>query len=276
MMRIDAHQHFWKFESAQYPWIRSEWPIRRDFLPPHLKPLLDKAGLDGCVAVQARQSLEESRRLLALATEYSFIKGVVGWVDLQSPAIDLRLAEFANHPRFVGVRHVVQDEPDPNFMLRPAFLRGIGLLGEFDLAYDILVYGRQLPAAIQLARKFPRQRFVLDHIAKPEIRKGSLSPWGEHIRRIAQFPNIFCKISGMVTEADWSRWRPGDFTRYLDLVLAAFGPARLMFGSDWPVCLLAGTYREVHDIVGSWCGKLSVTERRQIFGENARRFYGLY
>ena len=198
-MRIDAHQHFWKYEPAQYPWIQSHWSIRRDFLPGDLKPLLDEAGINGCVAVQARQSLEESGWLLSLATQHFFIKGVVGWVDLRCVEVVAQLDKLVNDRRFVGVRHIVQNEPNDGFMLTPEFLRGISALRDFDLAYDILIYARQLPAAIQLVKRFPRQRFIVDHIAKPDIKRGIFSPWSEHIRQLAQFPNVFCKISGMVT-----------------------------------------------------------------------------
>jgi L-fuconolactonase len=284
-MRIDAHQHFWKYEPAQYPWIqppadevsRSKLPnpIRRDFLPRDLKPLLDKAGIGGCVTVQARQSLGESRWLLSLAVQHSFIRGVVGWVDLRSVIVTEQLGELVNDPRFVGVRHVVQDEPNDRFMLAAEFLRGIDVLREFDLAYDILIYARQLPAAIQLVKRFPLQRFIADHIAKPAIKRRAVSPWSEHIRQLAQFPNVFCKISGMVTEADWRGWRKEDFNEYLDVAFDAFGPARLMYGSDWPVCLLAADYRQVHDIVANYCSRLSISEQEQVFGGTARRAYRL-
>jgi len=274
-MRIDAHQHFWKYEPAQYPWIRADWPIRRDFLPPDLQPLLAKARLDGCVAVQARQTLEETRWLLSLTTEHSFIKGVVGWVDLRSEQVRDQLAQFAGHPRFVGVRHVVQDEPDDSFVLRRDFLRGMACLQDFDLAYDILIFARQLPAAIQLVKRFPNQRFVVDHIAKPQIAAGRLSPWTEHIRQLAQHPNVTCKVSGMVTEAQWKSWRRQEFTPYLDTVFEAFGPGRIMYGSDWPVCLLAANYQKVYDVAAIYCSRLSPSEQSQVFGATASRFYGL-
>jgi len=274
-MRIDAHQHFWKYEPAQYPWIRADWPIRRDFFPPDLQPLLAKAGLNGCVAVQARQSLEETRWLLSLTTEHSFIKGVVGWVDLRSDYVHDQLAQFAHHPCFVGVRHVVQDEPDESFMLRPGFLRGLACLQDFDLAYDILIFARQLPAAIQLVKRFPNHRFVVDHIAKPQIAAQRLSPWTEHIRQLAQHPNVTCKVSGVVTEAHWKNWKQRDFTPYLDTVFEAFGPTRIMYGSDWPVCLLAASYERVYDLAAAYCSRLSASEQRQVFGATAVGFYRL-
>jgi L-fuconolactonase len=275
MMRIDSHQHFWRYEPAQYPWIRADWPLRRDFLPRHLESLLRANKLAGCVAVQARQSLEESRWLLGLAAQHSFIKGVVGWVDLRSENLTEQLAAFAHDPRFVGVRHVVQEEPDNDFLLRPNFVRGIAELRFFDLAYDLLIYPQQLPAAIQLARKFPRQRFVLDHMAKPHIRRGELWPWAAHIRELALCPNVFCKVSGMVTEADWTRWKIADVTPYLDVVFEAFAPRRIMFGSDWPVCLLSASYERVCNLAACYCRQLSSAEQDRVFGGTAVEFYHL-
>jgi len=274
-MRIDAHQHFWKYDPAQYPWIRPDWPIRRDFLPGDLEPLLKKAKMEGCVAVQARQDIDESNWLLSLAAQHTFIKGVVGWIDLRSPHIDKHLIAFANHPRFVGVRHVVQNERDDEFMLRTEFVRGISRLKDFDLGYDLLIYARQLPAAIRLVRKFPQQRFVLDHIAKPLIKMGTLSPWREQIRELATAPNLYCKISGMVTEADWANWRVEDFAPYLDVVFGAFSADRLMYGSDWPVCLLGARYERVYDIAASYCGQFSSAEQQLVFGKTAAGFYRL-
>jgi L-fuconolactonase len=274
-MRIDAHQHFWRYEPAQYPWIRGGWPLRRDFLPEHLRPLLQNTQMDGCVAVQARQSIEETRWLLQLASENDFVKGVVGWIDLRRGDVRRQLAGFSGNPRFVGVRHVAQDEPDDEFLVRSDFMRGIACLQEFDLAYDLLVYPRQLLAAIRLARRFPRQRFVLDHIAKPRIAAGVLAPWSEHIRTLAQLPNVHCKISGMVTEADWSAWKREDFAPFLDTVLDAFSPSRLMYGSDWPVCLLAGSYRRVFDLAADYCSRLSRSEQDWIFGGSAAACYRL-
>jgi L-fuconolactonase len=274
-MTIDSHQHFWKYTPAEYPWMKPEWPIRRDFLPPDLAPLLKAAGLDGCVAVQAQQTVAEARWLLSLADAHPIIKGVVGWVDLQSDRVEEQLAELARHPRFVGVRHVVQDEPDDNFMLRPAFQRGIGKLRQFNLAYDLLVFPKQLPAAIQLVANFPEQRFVLDHIAKPPIAAGALSPWREQIRELAAAPNVWCKVSGMVTEAKWVGWRAEDFRPYLDVVFAAFGVERLMFGTDWPVATLAGTYEQVHGLAADYTRAMTAEARAKFFGGNAVEFYRL-
>ena len=275
-MRIDAHQHFWNYDAAEYPWIGENMKhLRRDFLPPDLARAQAKAGLDGSIAVQARQSLEESRWLLGLADESAIIRGVVGWVDLQSATVGRDLAGLARHPRFVGVRHVVQDEPEDGFMLRPNFLRGLGELSHFNLAYDLLIFPKQLPAAIQVARKFPGQRFVLDHIAKPFIKDGTLSPWVQHLRELALSPNVWCKISGLVTEANWGRWKPADFHPYLDVVLEAFGEDRLMFGSDWPVCLASGSYENVLALARDYFQKLPEAAREKIFGGNAAKFYGL-
>ena len=274
-MKLDSHQHFWKYDAAQYGWMKPAWPIRRDYLPPDLRPLLARCGLDGAIAVQARQSLEESRWLLELADQHPLIKGVVGWVDLRSERVEDELARFAPHPRFVGVRHVVQDEPDDDFMLRPKFLRGIGKLRQFALRYDLLIFPKQLPAAIELVRRFPDQPFVLDHLAKPFIRDGLLSPWREQICALAEFPNVMCKVSGMVTEAHWQNWRAADFRPYLDVVFTAFGPDRLMLGSDWPVSLLAATYEESFGLVNDYLGQFPAAVRDQVLGANAARFYGV-
>lgn len=274
-MRIDSHQHFWRFIPADFGWMKPGWPIRRDFLPADLAPELRAHDLDGCVAVQARQNLAESRWLLELAEGDSMIRGVVGWVDLRSPNVAKELEEFAERPKLVGVRHVVQDEPDDGFMLREDFQRGIAALRRFGLTYDLLVFPRQLPAAIALGRKFPEQPFVLDHLAKPPIKDGALSPWRERIRELAKLPNVTCKVSGMATEADWQNWRADDFKPYLEVVFEAFGPDRLMFGSDWPVCLLAGNYERVFGLAQNYVRQLGADAQAKFFGENAARFYGL-
>ena len=274
-MKLDSHQHFWKYDATQYGWMKPEWPIRRDLLPGDLEPLLARCGLDGAIAVQARQTLEESRWLLELADAHPLIQGVVGWVDLRSERVEEQLARFAAHPRFVGVRHVVQDEPDDNFLLRPEFVRGIRALRQFQLRYDLLIFPKQLPAAIELVRRFPEQPFVLDHLAKPFIRDGVLSPWREQIHTLAAAPNVCCKISGLVTEAHWQHWRAADFRPYLDVVFAAFGPERLLFGSDWPVSLLAATYEQSFGLVNDYLAQFPATTRDQILGGNAAKFYGL-
>jgi L-fuconolactonase len=274
-MLLDSHQHFWNYDAAQYPWIPPGSPLQRNWLPPDLAPLLKAAGLDGCIAVQARQTVEESRWLLELAEHHAIIKGVVGWVDLRSPEVDRDLAALASHPKFRGVRHVVQDEPDDRFMLGTEFQRGIGKLRAHHLTYDLLLFPRQLPAAIELVRRFPEQPFVLDHIAKPPIMDGTLSPWREQIRELAKAPNVLCKVSGMVTEANLAAWKPEDFRPFLDVVFEAFGEDRLMYGSDWPVCLKAGTYAQVHGLVADYTRNLSASAKEKFVGGNAARFYGL-
>lgn len=272
-MRIDSHQHFWKYDPDEYGWIQSGWPIRRDYLPDDLFSELHACNLEGCIAVQARQTLEESRWLLELADQAAFIKGVVGWVDLRSTEVIVQLERFAKHPKFVGVRHVVQDEADDRFMLGNEFVRGIERLRSFDLTYDILIYPRQLPAAIELVKRFPEQPFVLDHIAKPSIKTGELAPWDRQIRELAKHQNVLCKISGMITEADWNSWQPSDVRPYLDVVAESFGTDRLMYGSDWPVALLAGSYRQVYELSHEYLAALGTEAEQKIFGGNAERFY---
>ncbi len=274
-LRIDAHQHFWNYSAAEYPLIPAASPLERNWLPQDLDALQKPLGLHGSIAVQARQSLEESRWLLELAGHHSSIKGVVGWVDLRNAAVDEQLAQFAKHPRFRGVRHVVQDEPDDRFMLGEAFLHGISRLKHFNLTYDILIYPKQLPAAIELVKRFPEQPFVLDHIAKPHIRDGRLEPWATHIRELAKAPNVSCKVSGMVTEADWTAWKADDFKPYLDVVFDAFGAKRLMFGSDWPVCLLAGSYERVFKLTADYMAQFNPEEQAGFLGGNAAKFYGV-
>jgi L-fuconolactonase len=274
-MKLDAHQHFWNYNDQDYPWIPTKSALQRDWLPNDWRQDTTALGMDGSIAVQARQTIEETRWLLSLADQYPFIKGVVGWVDLCSDRLDDQLAELSQHPKLVGVRHVVQDEPDDRFMLLPEFLRGIAKLKLFDLTYDVLIYPRQLPAAIEMVNRFPEQPFVLDHLGKPLIRDGTISPWREQIRELAQAPNSACKVSGMVTEANRTGWRNDDFRPYLDAIFEAFGPDRLMFGSDWPVCLLAGSYRQVFDLVNDYTRQFSAEARDKCFGANAVRFYGI-
>jgi L-fucono-1,5-lactonase len=274
-MRLDAHQHFWRYSSEEYPWMQPDWPIRRNYLPADLAPELSGCTLEGSVAVQARQSLEETRWLLKLAEAAPNIKGVVGWVDLCSPRLGEQLAEFVPNPKFVGVRHVLQDEPDDRFMLSESFRHGIGKLSAFKLTYDILIFPRQLPAAIDLVRAFPDQPFVLDHLAKPLIRDAVLSPWREQVRELAASPNVMCKVSGLVTEARWQGWRAEDFRPYLDVAVEAFGPDRLMFGSDWPVALLAANYPQVFALVRDYFAGCGPGVEAKVFGLNAVRFYDL-
>ena len=275
-MRIDSHQHFWNYSAAEYPWIGPGMErLARDYLPEDLAPLLAAEGIHGSVAVQARQSVAESHWLLKLAQAHPLVKGVVGWVDLRSERVGDDLHALAANPRFVGVRHVVQDEPDPRFVLGSDFGRGLRELHQHGLTYDLLLYPNQLPAAIELVGLVPEQPFVVDHLAKPRIVAGEIEGWERDLRAIARHDNVSCKVSGMVTEAARRGWKPDDFTPYLDVVLEAFGPARLMVGSDWPVCLLAGEYADVAAIPRDYFGRLSADEQAQIHGGTATRFYGL-
>ena len=273
--RIDAHMHFWRYDAAEYDWIDDSLaPLRRDFLPADAELQMRAAGFDRCIAVQARQTIEETRWLLALADEYPCIAGVVGWVDLQAADVDAQLETFAAHPRLVGVRHVVQAEP-AGFLSRPAFRRGIARLEHFGLAYDILVYARQLPAAIDFAAAFPGRRLVLDHLGKPDIRSQRFDAWRRDLDRLAERPNVFAKISGLVTEAEWSTWTPPVLIAYVHAALDAFGADRLMIGSDWPVCTVAGSYRAVMDVVSTALDGRTDSEREAVLGGTARRFWNL-
>jgi L-fuconolactonase len=275
-MHIDAHQHFWIYNPAEYDWIDDSMAaLRRDFLPPDLHSELEGSDLQGSVAVQVRQSLEETRWLLELADSSPWILGVVGWVDLRSPDVRSQLKVLARNPKLVGVRHIVQSEPDDQFLLQPDFLRGISALEEFDLAYDILIYTKHLPVAADFVRRFPRQRFVLDHLAKPPIKSGDIDLWAPRIRRLAEFPNLFCKLSGLVTEADWQHWEPEQIIPFLDVALEAFGPDRLMIGSDWPVCLVATSYARWVEVVKNYLPEQPPECREGVLGGNAQRFWRL-
>lgn len=275
-MYIDAHQHFWKFHPTEYGWIDDSMAVlRRDFLPSDLTIELNKSGFVGSVAVQARQTIEETIWLLQLADQNPKILGVVGWVDLCSPDAREQLATFAKHPKLVGIRHIVQSEPDDRFLLRPDFLRGVALLEEFDLAYDILIYSRHLPVAAEFVERLPRHRFVLDHMAKPPIRSREIDKWAEGMRRLAAFPNVFCKMSGLVTEADPTNWKAEHIVPYLDVAFEAFGAQRLMIGSDWPVCLTGASYATVMHLVKSYLTPCSLDDRAAILGGNAERFWRL-
>lgn len=275
-MRVDAHQHFWKYNPVEYEWVDDSMAaIQRDFLPEDLAPELERNQLQGSVAVQARQTLEETRWLLELADRSSKILGVVGWVELCSPDVRAQLSAFVGNPKLVGIRHIVQSEPDDRFLLRPDFLRGIASLEEFDLAYDILIYTKHLPVAAEFVERFPRQRFVLDHLAKPAIKSREIESWATGIRRLAALPNVFCKLSGLVTEADWQGWKPEDITPYLDIAFEAFGASRLMIGSDWPVCLVAGSYSRTMGVVKDYLKRHPAEIREAVLGENARRFWRL-
>jgi L-fuconolactonase len=275
-MRIDAHQHFWRYNADEFDWIDdSMTSLRRDFGPADLKLEMAGAGFQGSIAVQARQSLAETRWLLELAESSPLILGVVGWVDLRSPDVRSQLEEFAGNPKLVGVRHVVQAEPDDRFMLQPEFLRGVGVLEEFDLAYDILIFSKHLPVAAEFVKHFPRQRFVLDHLAKPLMKAGTIQPWEDGMRELAQFSNVYCKLSGMVTEADWQNWKPGHLTPYLDIAVDCFGPERIMIGSDWPVCTVAASYAQTMNVVRDYFAKYPANVQDAVLGGNAQRFWKL-
>ena len=272
---IDTHQHFWVYNAVQQGWINDEMAgIRKDFLPEDLKPVLEENGVSGCVAVQADQTEQETNFLLQRSAENSFIKAVVGWVDLRSDNLPGRLEHYKQFKNLKGFRHILQGE-DPSFMLQPSFLKGIALLQQFNFTYDVLIYPKHLPAALQLVKQFPDQPFVIDHIAKPFIKAGLTGEWAKGITAMAQYPNVHCKISGMVTEADMRNWQQPDFIPYLDVVTAAFGTNRIMYGSDWPVCLAAGSYKQVIDIVKEYFSSFSADEQQSFFSKNATAFYHL-
>jgi L-fuconolactonase len=277
MLKIDAHQHFWKFDPIRDNWIGPDMAvIQRDFLPADLEPLLQAAGLDGSVVIQADPSEDENDFLLGQATGHDFIKGVVGWVDLQGPQAEEKLVKYSKHPKMKGFRHLLQGEKDRALMLNPAFKQGIGLLRKFGFTYDILIYPDQLGYTSEFVAAFPDQPFVIDHMAKPHIKDSMITDeWKDAIRAVAAHGNVYCKISGLVTEADWKNWRPEHFSPYLDTVLEAFGTGRLLFGSDWPVCLVAATYEETLQIVTDTFSSFSKDERDAFFGGNAVKFYNL-
>ena len=275
-MAIDSHHHFWHYDPVNYDWIDDEMKdIRRDFLPGSLEKTINDSGIDGVISVQARQSLEETDWLLALAHQHNFIKGIVGWIPLQHKEVAEILEQYAKDKLLKGVRHVIQGEADPDFMLRSDFNKGIGLLKKYHLIYDILVVEKQLPNVLRMVDLHPDQVFVLDHLAKPQIKKNELSPWKEHVQELAKRGNVNCKISGMVTEADYHNWTAEQLHPYFEVVMDAFGPERLLFGSDWPVCLVATNYRDWIDLVKNEISALSPLEQAQIMGGNAERIYKL-
>jgi L-fuconolactonase len=275
-MRIDAHQHFWIYNPTEYGWIAdAAAALRRNFLPEDLRPELERGAYHGTVAVQTRQTLDETRWLLELAEKTPFILGVVGWVDLRSPLVRSQLQALARNPKLVGIRHIVQSEADDRFLLQADFLRGVAVLADFDLAYDILIYPRHLAVAAEFVQRFPGQRFVLNHLAKPPVKSGELHSWARGIRELAVSKNLFCKLSGLVTEADWRHWKPEDMKPYLDIAFECFGPDRLMVGSDWPVCTVAASFGEVVGIVENYLSGQTPGVRDAVLGRNAQRFWRL-
>ncbi len=274
-MKIDAHQHFWIFDPVRDRWIDDSMNvIQKDFLPEMLAPILKKYDFDGCIAVQADQSETETQFLLDLASKNTIVKGVVGWVDLCADNVEERLAHFSKNKKFKGVRHIVQAEPK-DFMLRTNFQHGISKLEQFGLAYDILIIPEQLPAAIAIVKAFPKQQFIVDHIAKPLIQKRELEPWKTNIEALAEYSNVYCKISGMQTEADAKRWKYDDFVPYLDVIFNAFGVDKLLYGSDWPVCLLAANYGEQLNVLERYMSRFSEAQKAKVMGGNAINFYNL-
>ena len=275
-MKIDSHHHFWKYDPVEYSWMNEDMGIlKSDHLPTDLKKEIDAAGIDGVVSIQASQSMKETDDLLRYAAEEDFVKGVVGWFPLADDRVGESLAKYAENPWLKGVRHVVQDEPDDRFILGEDFNRGITLLKEFNLVYDILIYERQLAPSIEFVDRHPELVFVLDHVAKPRIRGGAMEPWADLMRQMAERPNVSCKLSGMATEADWANWTESQLIPYLDVALEVFGPDRLMFGSDWPVARLAVEYGPWVKLMTTYLSKLSPSEQAAIWGENAIQAYKL-
>ena len=275
-MIIDSHHHYWRYNPVEYDWIDDSMKlIRTNFLPEKLEPTIKEAGIDGVISVHARQSVEETDWLIGMAHQNKFMKGVVGWLPLIQNDIEGYLEKYSGEKILKGVRHVVQGEADPEFILRSDFNRGISLLKKKSLVYDILIFERQLPNTIRFVDQHPNQVFVLDHIAKPLILKNELTPWKENIQELAKRENVSCKISGMVTEADFTSWTPEQLLPYFDVILEAFSPDRLLFGSDWPVCLVATSYKNWADLVRKTISSFSETEQAKIMGKNALRIYDL-
>ena len=274
---IDAHQHFWQLGRFDYSWMETPElePIRRDRLPQDLKPLIEQVGIEKTIFVQTQHNVDETRWVLQLAEDNDFIAGVVGWVDLASDECESQLLQFKDHPKFVGVRHVTQDEPDEDFIVREDVIRGLQVLERQGVPFDLLFYVKHLHHAATLAKRLPDLQMVIDHLAKPEIKDGRTDNWIDNFKSAARFPNIFCKLSGMITEADWKNWNPVDLKPYVETAMEAFGPERCMYGSDWPVCELAGTYHQVYEALCEVLGPISQTDRNKIFGGTATKFYRL-
>ena len=274
--RIDAHHHLWRYTADEYGWIDETMSrLRRDYMPADLSEVMARAGVDGTIAVQARQDIAETQDLIVLAEAHPFIEAVVGWAPIASANFSACLDSLAGYPKLKGLRHIIQSETDDEFILRDDFNRGITTMLASGLVYEILIYERHLPQTIRFVDAHPNQIFVLDHIAKPRIRERILSPWREHIYNLARRSNIYCKISGMITEADWQAWKEADLCPYLDTVFDAFGAERLMMGSDWPVCLLAVEYQQWFSLLDRYAAQLSEHEREQFCGGTAGRVYRL-
>ncbi len=271
---IDSHQHFWQVGRFDYPWMTPELDVLcHDYLPPTLDPILRRNDVDQTVLVQASDSVEETRWLLDLAEENPFIAGVVGWVDLQSEDVGIELLEFAAHPKFKGVRHLVESEPADDWLTQKSVINGLRQLSQRDLSYDLLVHTRHLKYAKTAVDECPETRFVIDHLAKPPVARAEVDEWARELKPLASAPNVWCKLSGLVTEASWTNWRAADFVPYVETVLEYFGPQRIMFGSDWPVCLLAATYEQVLEMSQTLLADLSEADRELIFLKNALEFY---
>ncbi len=276
MLRIDAHHHLWNFEAKEYGWISDQMAVlRRSFTPDDLKAELDAHGISYSVAVQARQTLEETQFLLDAAAKHPFIKGVVGWAPLVNPDVEKDLEHFASDKTLRGIRHILQDESDEHYMLREDFNQGISQLAKFNLAYDVLIFERHLPQTIEFVDRHPGQRFVVDHLAKPRVKYHAVSPWREHLTELAKREHVYCKISGLATEANHKSWTKPQLRVYMDIVLEAFGPKRVMFGSDWPVCLLAISYSQWVDLVSEALAKLSEDEQARVWAGTAKEAYQL-
>ena len=275
-MTIDSHQHFWKYDSHKHDWINDDMKvIQRDFMPSDLAPILKQNKIEGCIAVQAEQHENETDFLVELGDKNDFIKGIVGWVDLRADNIYDRLEHYSQFEKLKGFRHIVQGESDTEFLLRPKFKHGITALSAFHFTYDILIYHYQLEKAIQFVKLFPEQTFVIDHIAKPDIKSGEYAEWLINIKKIALHQNVYCKVSGMITEADWHDWKETDFKIYLETIVKAFGTDRIMYGSDFPVCSVAATYEQQLNIVKHYFSTFSLVEQKKFMGENAIQFYKL-
>ena len=275
-MRIDAHQHFWKYDPSKHSWINDEMSvIRKDFLPNDLSPILRSHNLDGTVAVQADETMEETELLLSLSEQFDFIKAVVGWMDLRSPAAFETIAEFQSNKKLVGFRCIMQGQPDEQYLKNDTFIKNVSMLSDVNYTYDLLVFHDQLSSLIKMTERLPDNKMILDHIGKPTIKGKSISTWKENIFELAKHPGIYCKLSGMITEADYQQWKYDEIVPYMDVVAEAFGIDRLCYGSDWPVCLVAGNYKNMFEVVDQWAKQLNVADQEKLFGLNTCRFYNI-